>query len=83
MDAQLVAALFFGDSLHRVTKTAGELLDIAQRQFKYDSPVRFRQARNAAFESFAEFLPRFVAAATRTAAGEDPAQARRRARRTS
>ena len=32
-DAQLVSALFFGDSLNRVTKSAGELLDVAQRQF--------------------------------------------------
>ena len=42
LDAQLISALFFGDSLHRVTKSAGELLDIAQRQFGYDRPVRFR-----------------------------------------
>jgi hypothetical protein len=61
MDAQLVSALFFGDSLHRVTKSAGELLDIAQREFGYDSPVRFRQTRHAAFDNFAEFLSRFIA----------------------
>lgn len=60
-DAQLVSALFFGDSLHRVTKSAGELLDIAQRQFGYDNPVRFRVVRHAAFDTFAEFLSRFVA----------------------
>jgi hypothetical protein len=59
-DAQLVAALFFGDSLDRVTKTAGELLDIAQRKSGYDNAVRFRQARHAVFDRFAEFLPRFV-----------------------
>ena len=39
VDAQLVSALFFGDSLHRVTKSAGELLDIAQ------TAVRVRQPR--------------------------------------
>ena len=46
-DAQLVSALFFGDSQHRVTKSAGELLDIAQRQFEYDQrrPVQAGQAR--------------------------------------
>jgi hypothetical protein len=60
MDAELVSALFFGDSLDRVTKTAGELLDIAQRKFAYTNPVRFRQTRHAAFDRFAEFLPRFV-----------------------
>lgn len=61
MDARLVSALFFGDSLHRVTKSAGELLDIAQSQFGYDSSARFREARHAAFDNFAEFLLRFVA----------------------
>jgi hypothetical protein len=75
MDAQLVAALFFGDSLSRVTKTAGELLDIAQRQSGYDSPVRFRAARRAAFDTFAEFLPRFVAAASQAALEKDAAPA--------
>jgi hypothetical protein len=60
-DADLVSALFFGDSLDRVTKTAGELLDVAQRKSGYPNAVRFRQARQAAFDRFAEFLPRFVA----------------------
>lgn len=69
-DANLVSALFFGDSLHRVTKSAGELLDIAQRQFGYDNPVRFRLDRHAAFDSFAEFLSRFVADTTPVSAGE-------------
>ena len=62
-DAELVSALFFGDSVDRVTKTAGELLDIAQRKSGYDNAVRFRQARHAVFDRFAEFLPRFVAGA--------------------
>jgi hypothetical protein len=62
-DAKLVQALFFGDSQHRVTRSAGELLDIARRQSGFASEVRFREARHAAFDSFAEFLPRFVAAA--------------------
>ena len=69
-DANLVSALFFGDSLHRVTKSAGELLDIAQRQFGYDNPVRFRLDRHAAFDNFAEFLSRFVADTTPVSAGE-------------
>jgi hypothetical protein len=59
-DAQLVSALFFGDSQHRVTKSAGELLDIAQRQVGEANDVRFRQTRHAAFEHFAEFLRRFA-----------------------
>jgi hypothetical protein len=64
-DAQIVRALFFGDSQHRVTKSAGELLDIARRRFGFDSEVRFRQARHDAFDNFADFLPRFVATARR------------------
>ena len=62
-DAKLVEALFFGDSQHRVTKSAGELLDTARRQSGFASEVRFRQARHDAFDNFAEFLPRFVASA--------------------
>ena len=74
-DAQIVRALFFGDSQHRVTKSAGELLDIARRRFGFDSELRFRQARHAAFDSFADFLPRFVAAAKQAGkpAVSDPA----------
>jgi hypothetical protein len=75
VDAQLVSALFFGDSLHRVTKSAGELLDVAQRQFGYDNPVRFRQARHAAFDNFAAFLPRFVAGTSSMVPGEGDAPA--------
>ena len=61
-DAKLVGALFFGDSQHKVTKSAGELLDTARRQFGFGSnEARFRQARHDAFDSFAEFIPRFVA----------------------
>jgi hypothetical protein len=75
MDAQLVSALFFGNSLQRVTKSAGELLDIAQRRFGYDSPVRFRQTRHAAFRNFAAFLPRFVASTSPVAVEENGASA--------
>jgi hypothetical protein len=71
MDGQLVSALFFGDSLHRVTKSAGELLDIAQRKFGYTSAVRFRQTRHTAFGHFAEFLPRFVASVGPVSGTED------------
>jgi hypothetical protein len=60
-DARLVSALFFGDSQDRVTKSAGELLDITQKQAGYRNDVRFRQARHGAFDGFADFLPRFVA----------------------
>lgn len=63
--AGLVSALFFGDSLHQVTKTAGELLDVAERESGTNA-VRFRQVRHAVFERFTEFLPRFVAVARRT-----------------
>ena len=62
-DAQLVKALFFGDSQSRVTKSAGELLDTAQRRLGFGNEVWFRQVRHAAFDNFADFLPRFVAAA--------------------
>jgi hypothetical protein len=60
-DSELVRDVFFGDSQHRVTKSAGELLDIARRQYGAVNEVRFRQVRHQAFDSFAEFLPRFVA----------------------
>ena len=60
-DAALVRAVFFGDSLDRVTKSAGELLDIARRQYGATNEVRFRQVRHQALDSFADFLPRFVA----------------------
>jgi hypothetical protein len=60
-DAQLVRALFFGDSQHRVAKTAGDLLDIARRDSGFDgNDAGFRHARYHAFDNFAEFLPRFV-----------------------
>jgi hypothetical protein len=63
-DARLVTALFFGDSQNKVTKSAGELLDIARRQSGFGSnEARFRQARHDAFDNFAEFIPRFVASA--------------------
>jgi hypothetical protein len=68
---RLVAALFFGDSLNQVTKTAGELLDVAERESGYASAVRFRQVRHAAFERFAEFLPRFAAGTSSDATKED------------
>lgn len=69
-DAQLVKALFFGDSQNRVTKSAGELLDTAQRRLGFGNEVWFRQVRHAAFDNFADFLPRFVAAARPTGLAE-------------
>ena len=63
-DAKLVKDLFFGDSQHKVTKSAGELLDTARKQSEYGSnETRFRQARHDAFDNFAGFIPRFVASA--------------------
>ena len=59
-DAQLVVDLFFGDSLNRVTKSAGELLDIARNKSGYRTEMQFRQARRDAFVEFARFLPEFV-----------------------
>jgi hypothetical protein len=61
INATLISALFFGDSSGRVTKSAGELLDIAERESGYTSTIRFRQARRTALNSFAEFLQLFVA----------------------
>jgi hypothetical protein len=63
-DARLVSALVFGDSLDRVAKTAGELLDIAQKQSGITNDIRFRQVRHEAFDAFADFLPGFVNSAT-------------------
>ena len=63
-DAKLVRALFFGDSQHKVTKSAGELLDTARRQSGFGgNEARFRQTRHDAFHNLAEFIPRFVASA--------------------
>jgi hypothetical protein len=59
-DALLVGDLFFGDSLNRVTKSAGELLDLARRKSGYRTEALFRQVRRAAFAEFARFLPDFV-----------------------
>jgi hypothetical protein len=65
-DARLVSALFFGDSLDRVAKSAGELLDIAQKQSGIINDIRFRQARHDAFDAFADFLPGFVNSAAQS-----------------
>jgi hypothetical protein len=62
-DAKLTTALFFGDSQHHVTKSAGELLDTARRQYDFGSELRFRHAWHNALHSFADFLLRFVASA--------------------
>lgn len=59
-DAQLVGDLFFGDSQNRVTKSAGELLDIARKKAEYRTEALFRQARGDALAEFARFLPDFV-----------------------
>src|SRR5207245_160388 len=74
-DAKLITALFFGDSQHYVTKSAGELLDTARRQYDFGSELRFRQAWHNAFDNFAGFLPRFVASAPQAAGTETPAEA--------
>jgi hypothetical protein len=71
-DAELITALFFGDSQHHVTKSAGELLDTARRRYRFDSELRFRQAWQNAFHSFAEFLLRFVVSVPRSAGTEAP-----------
>jgi hypothetical protein len=59
-DAQLVGDLFFGDSQNRITKSAGELLDIARKRSGYRTEALFRQARRDALTEFARFLPDFV-----------------------
>jgi hypothetical protein len=64
-DAQLVGDLLFGDSLDRVTKSAGELLDIARKKSGYSSEVLFRLARQEAFTNFARFVAGFVESSER------------------
>jgi hypothetical protein len=59
-DAELIGDLFFGGSQNRVTKSAGDLLDIARKKYGYRTDAQFRQARRAAFVEFARFLPEFV-----------------------
>jgi hypothetical protein len=73
-DAKLITALFFGDSQHYVTKSAGELLDTARRQYDFGSELRFRQAWHNAFDSFAEFLLRFVVSPSSAVGAEAPAE---------
>jgi hypothetical protein len=74
-DAKLITALFFGDSQHHVTKSASELLDTVRKQYDFDSELRFRQAWHNAFDSFAEFLLRFVASAPPAAEAKALAEA--------
>lgn len=62
-DAELIRDLFFGDSLNRVTKSAGELLDTARKKFGYGNEMRFREARGDALRNLANFIPDFVAEA--------------------
>jgi hypothetical protein len=69
-DAQLVVDLFFGDSRDRVTKSGGELLDIARKNSGYRNEAQFRYVRSRAFTEFARFLPDFVEAAKRGTARE-------------
>jgi len=64
-DARLVGDLLFGDSLDRVTKSAGELLDIARKRSGYSSEASFRLARQQAFAGLAHFIPGFVEEAKR------------------
>jgi hypothetical protein len=71
-DAKLITALFFGDSQHHVTKSASELLDTVRKQYDFDSELLLRQAWHNAFDSFAEFLLRFVASAPQAARTEAP-----------
>ena len=59
-DAQLAGDLFFGDSQNRVTKSAGELLDIARKKSEYRTEALFRQARHDAFANFARYILGFV-----------------------
>ncbi len=64
-DAQLVGDLLFGDSQNRITKSAGELLDIARKKSEYRTEAQFRDARRGAFAEFARFLPDFAENAKR------------------
>jgi hypothetical protein len=58
-----------------VTKSASELLDTVRKQYDFDSELRFRQAWHNAFDSFAEFLLRFVASAPPAAEAKALAEA--------
>jgi hypothetical protein len=74
-DAQLVGDLFFGDSQNRITKSAGELLDIARKKSGYRTEPLFRQARRDALAEFARFLPDFAEDAKRGNLGNADAAA--------
>jgi len=68
-EAQLVGDLFFGDSQNRVTKSAGELLDLARKRSGYSTEAQFRRARHDAIASFARFILGFVEDVRQGAAG--------------
>jgi hypothetical protein len=63
-DASLLHDLFFSDSTLTVRKSAGLLLREARQSLNEPSEKLFRDRFQAAFSYFAEFLIRFVAAAT-------------------
>ncbi len=64
-DAGLIHDLFFGDDQAPGRKYASDLLKRAQVRYGEPSEERFREIRNVAFRSFAEFLIEFVAIHTR------------------
>ena len=61
-DAQLLWDLFFGDAPDKVRRSAGELLDDAQRKWQEPNDARFRERRRAAYNAFASYLLDFVTA---------------------
>jgi hypothetical protein len=61
-DARLIRDLFFGADMGpvRVRQSPTNLLQVAQESYGEPSETRFREIRNIAFRSFAEFLIRFA-----------------------
>ena len=73
-DADLIGALFFGDAVGFVARTAGELLDMAKDKFGEQNDERFREVRRIAFREFAGFLIGFAAPTDAAGSSRDPEQ---------
>jgi hypothetical protein len=73
-DADLIGALFFGDAVGFVARTAGELLDLAKDKFGEQNHERFREKRRIAFREFAGFLIGFAVPEDAADPGPDPEQ---------
>ncbi|MGH3277729.1 MAG: hypothetical protein ACRDNW_01150 [Trebonia sp.] len=69
-DADLISDLFFGGDSAAARRYPTDLLKRAQDKYREPSSDRFREIRNVAFRSFAQFLIEFVGAASQEASSQ-------------